>query len=98
MPHGEAVADDFDASSSSPLCGCDYLVCIYFFCIRDMWSYRSQMLETRPWCVCTPCNHRDSVELFFLFSRGVWHSRPTTRNEAVGESGKGNLASFLYLL
>ena len=30
-------------------------------------------------------------------SRGVWHSCPTTRNEAVGMSGKGNLASFLYL-
>ena len=28
----------------------------------------------------------------------VWHSRPTTRNEAVGKSGKGNLDSFLYLL
>ena len=55
-------------------------------------------------CVCNPWNHRDpfgtvfASQLFSLCSRGVWHSRPTTRNEAVGESGKGNLASFLYLL
>ena len=27
----------------------------------------------------------------------MWHSCPTTRNEAVGMSGMGNLASFLYL-
>ena len=27
----------------------------------------------------------------------VWHSCPTTRNEAVGMSGKGNVAGFLYL-
>ena len=27
----------------------------------------------------------------------VWHSCPTTRNEAVGMSGKGNMAGFLYL-
>ena len=33
----------------------------------------------------------------FQDSRGVWHFHPTTRNEAVDESGKGNLASFLYL-
>ena len=29
--------------------------------------------------------------------RGVWHSRPTTRNEAVGESGKQGLISPAYL-
>ena len=29
--------------------------------------------------------------------RGVRHSYPITRNEAVDKSGKGNLASFLYL-
>ena len=29
--------------------------------------------------------------------RGVWHPCPTTRNEAVGMDGKGNLANFLYL-
>ena len=27
----------------------------------------------------------------------MWHFHPTTRNEAVDESGKGNLASLLYL-
>ena len=31
------------------------------------------------------------------YRRGVWHSCPTTRNEAVGMSGKGNVAGFLYL-
>ena len=30
--------------------------------------------------------------------RGVWHSRPTTRNEAVGESGKQGPISPAYLL
>ena len=33
-----------------------------------------------------------------LCYRGVWHSRPTTRNEAVDMSGKGNAAGFPYLL
>ena len=33
----------------------------------------------------------------FQDSRGVWHFHPTTRNKAADESGKGNLASFLYL-
>ena len=31
------------------------------------------------------------------YCRGVWHSSPTTRNEAVGMSGKGNVAGLLYL-
>jgi len=31
------------------------------------------------------------------YRRGVWHSCPTTRNEAVGMSGKGNVAGFMYL-
>ena len=30
--------------------------------------------------------------------RGVWHSRPTTRNEAVGESGKQGPINPAYLL
>ena len=29
--------------------------------------------------------------------QGVWHSCPTTRNEAVDMSGMGNVAGFLYL-
>ena len=33
-----------------------------------------------------------------LCCRGVWHSCPTTRNEAVDISGQGNMAGFLYLL
>ena len=33
-----------------------------------------------------------------LCCRGVWHSCPTTRNEAVDMSGKGNVAGSLYLL
>ena len=51
-----------------------------------------------------PCCGRVCVCVFHLnrcktsmFCRGVWHSCPTTRNEAVGMSGMGNLASFLYL-
>ena len=42
-------------------------------------------------CVCTIC-----IDVK-LQCRGVWHSCPTTRNEAVGMSGMGNLAGFLYL-
>ena len=57
---------------------------------------------TGPLCVC---RHRYNKRFFkltiqfvrFQDSRGVWHLHPTTRNEAVDESGKGNLASFLYL-
>ena len=29
--------------------------------------------------------------------RGVWHSHPTTRNEAAGESGKQGLISLVHL-
>ena len=29
--------------------------------------------------------------------QSVWHSCPTTRNEAVDMSGKGKVAGFLYL-
>ena len=32
-----------------------------------------------------------------LTGRGVWHFRPTTRNEAVGGSGKQGLISPAYL-
>ena len=32
-----------------------------------------------------------------LYCRGVWHSCPTTRNEAVDMSGMGKVAGFLYL-
>ena len=32
-----------------------------------------------------------------FYCRGVWHSRPTTHNEAVDMSETGNVASFLYL-
>jgi len=33
----------------------------------------------------------------YFYRGGVWHSCPTTRNEAVGMSAKGNVAGFLYL-
>ena len=46
-------------------------------------------------CVCTICI---DVKLHFSFyCRGVWHSCPTTRNEAVDMSETGNVAGFLYL-
>ena len=44
-------------------------------------------------CVCHLYGCKTS-----LCCRGVWHSRPTTRNEAVDMSGQGNVAGFLYLL
>lgn len=44
-----------------------------------------------------PLKHRQSIDLCTLtsdVSRGVWHSRPTTRNnEVVGESGKQALCT-----
>ena len=40
-----------------------------------------------------------SPQLVPLYTgRGVWHSRPTTRNEAVGESGKQGPINPAYLL
>ena len=44
-------------------------------------------------CVCVTLCPEES----FVKCRGVWHSRPTTRNEAVGESGKQGLISPVYL-
>ena len=44
-------------------------------------------------CVCPPLEKGFSTN----FGRGVWHSRPTTRNEAVGGSGKQGLISPAYL-
>ena len=45
-------------------------------------------------CVCVYHLNRCKTS---LLCRGVWHSCPTTRNEAVDMSGMGNLAGFLYL-
>ena len=47
-------------------------------------------------CVCVRAHHLYRCKTSF-YCRGVWRSRPTTRNEAVDMSGKGNVASFLYL-
>ena len=49
-----------------------------------------------PVCVSTPVP-KGSAFLFHHCCRGVWHSYPITRNEAVDKSGKGNFASFLCL-
>ena len=48
-------------------------------------------------CVCVRVYHLNSCKTS-SYRRGMWHSCPTTRNEAVGMSGKGNVAGFLYLL
>ena len=54
-------------------------------------------------CVCPPLDKGFSTATSFtdfprtFTCRGVWHSRPTTRNEAVGESGKQGLISPAYL-
>ena len=49
-------------------------------------------------CVCNLWSHKVPDRMFIcILSRGVRHSYPNTRNEAVDKSGKGNLASFLYL-
>ena len=47
-------------------------------------------------CVCGVAEN-PATKTFFCCSRGVWHSHPTTRNEAVGESGKQGLISLVYL-
>ena len=49
-------------------------------------------------CVCV-CTIWIDVNLCktSIICRGVWHSCPTTRNEAVGMSGMGNVAGFLCL-
>ena len=51
-------------------------------------------------CVCPPLDKGLFTTTSFPpnLSRGVWHSRPTTRNEAVGGSGKQGLISPAYLL
>ena len=43
--------------------------------------------------VCVPHLNRCKTS----YRKGVWHSCPTTRNEAVSMGGKGNVAGFLYL-
>ena len=45
-------------------------------------------------CVCVTLGLTGNLS---VWSRGVWHSRPTTRNEAVGESGKQGLISPAHL-
>jgi hypothetical protein len=49
-----------------------------------------------------PCCGRVCVHHLYgckisYYCRGVWHSCPGTRNEAVEMSGKGNVAGFLYV-
>ena len=46
--------------------------------------------------VCACVYHLNRCKTSY-YRRSVWHSCPTTRNEAVGMSGKGNVASFLHL-
>ena len=48
-------------------------------------------------CVCTPCNHRDCVELFFLFSRGTGADLPIQSNEAMAFRWMSGLINHLYL-
>ena len=48
-------------------------------------------------CVCA-CATLGLTGNLSVWSRGVWHSRPTTRNKAAGESGKQGLISPAYLL
>ena len=51
------------------------------------------MIHSYLVCVCTIC-----IDVKLLIIAGACgHSCPTTRNEAVGMSGKGNVAGFLYL-
>ena len=47
-------------------------------------------------CVCAPCSHRDSVELFPLTSAGACGT--LVLPHATKLWAEGNLASFLYLL
>ena len=53
-----------------------------------MLMFISSTLLRQGVCVCTIC-----IDVKPLHCRGVWHSCPTTRNEAVGMSG-GKLGRF----
>ena len=57
-----------------------------------MWRCARQKLISSFRLRGTFCRCKTSI-----CCRGVWHSCPTTRNEAVDMSGKGNEAGFLYL-
>ena len=50
----------------------------------------------RPKWMCVCVHHLNRCKTSYD-CRGVWHSCPTTRNEAVAMSGNRNAAGFLYL-
>ena len=47
-------------------------------------------------CVCAPCSHRDSLELFFI-SRGTGADLPIQSNEAMAFRWMSGLINHLYL-
>ena len=62
------------------------------------WVQTARWLDAFLWCVCVSYPLSKGFHSTNQFaSRGVWHSRPTTRNEAAGESGKQGLISPAYL-
>ena len=68
------------------LCGCMHVcmyVCMYVCIYVCVYVY-----------VCVYHLNRCKTSYYRM---GVWHSCPTTCNEAVGMTGKGNVAGFLYL-
>ena len=72
-------------------------------CFKSSWNHHYHEISTEraiipvKVCVCV-CVWAVSKDVKLVsYCRGVWHSCPTTRNEAVGMSGKQDLANLVYL-
>ena len=79
-------------------------VCCLVACIQLIYHNKitidNNILEMKDICIPKPpfvCVYHLYRWKTSLCCRGVWHSCPTTRNEAVDMSGMGNVAGFLYL-
>ena len=74
-------------------------ICILLYCVYPVRNAKIattlNSVNVRV-CVCVCVHHLNRCKTSD-YCRGVWHSCPTTRNEGVGMSGKGNVAGFLYL-
>ena len=73
------------------------------FQFASKWQARVRPISGATVCVCVHRYNRGLLinranrAVKFQDSGGVWHFHPTTRNEAVDESGMGKLTSVLYL-
>ena len=73
-------------------------VCLSNCHLLYIYIYKLFKRDSSCVCVCARvCACHTLSRRGFVKCRGVWHSYPITRNDAVDKSGKGNLAIFLYL-